>query len=308
MVSNHTKSHISLLLVQLFFAINYTAIKYLIANGFAGPFAINLLRALVATILLWILFAFKKNKDRVAKKDIGRFLLCALVGIALNQMLFIKGLSYTSTIHASLLILITPILITLLAAWFLKESLTVAKVLGLLSGISGAALLITSGSSTKDAPNMLLGDLLVLLNAIFYTFYFILVKPLMEKYSPVTIIRLSFTLGLLMMLPFCLQEFSQIKWQLFNNGAFLSIASITLLGTFAAYLMNIFGIKYLGAGTAGAYIYVQPLFASVIAMIVMGEELSWLKVIAALLIGLGVFLTHGKKPAPASQEKLQTGS
>ena len=297
------KGHIALLLTQMFFAVNYTAIKYVISEGFAGPFAINLLRVLVTTALLWLLYAFKKNRTRIDRKDLGRFVLCAIVGIVLNQLLFIKGLSYTTAIHASLLILITPILITLLAAWFLKEKLTLPKILGLLLGIGGAGLLVSTGTSGKLAPNVLLGDILVLLNAISYTFYFITVKPLMEKYSPVVIIRMSFTFGLLLMLPICLHEFSQIRWNAMNGWAWASIASITVLGTFAAYLLNITGIKHLGASLAGAYIYVQPLFAAAISIIVMGEELSLLKIVAALLIGLGVFLTHYKKESLAAAQE-----
>ncbi len=93
-------------------------------------------------------------------------------------MLFIKGLSYTFPIHASLLTLITPIMIAIIAAYLLKEKLTIEKVIGLLLGLSGALLLIATKEATTQTDNIILGDFLILLSSVAYTFYFILVKPL----------------------------------------------------------------------------------------------------------------------------------
>ena len=105
----------------------------------------------------------------IKKKHLVRFLLCGLTGVAINQTLFIKGLTMTSTIHASLLMLCTPLLITLFAFWILKEKITIAKIAGLALGISGALLLVMSKEINGTAS--LNGDLFIVLNAIAYTFY-----------------------------------------------------------------------------------------------------------------------------------------
>ncbi|MEX0636997.1 MAG: EamA family transporter, partial [Ferruginibacter sp.] len=104
-----TKAHLALLGTNVFFAINFTSIKYLINEGFAKPFAINIVRVGVTAILLWVLFLFKPEKSRFEKKDFGRLALCALSGVAINQLLFVKGLSLTYSIHGVLLMLTTPI-------------------------------------------------------------------------------------------------------------------------------------------------------------------------------------------------------
>jgi len=277
---------------NLFFAINFTAIKYLVNNGFIKPFGLNLVRVAISTVLLWLLFIVKPTKVIIKKKDIGRFLLCALLGIAINQMLFVKGLSLTYSIHASLLMLTTPILITILAAWLLKEKLSVFKITGLVLGISGAVILIAGRENSSNAADVLLGDVLVTLNAIAYTFYFILVKPLMQTYNPLGIIRIIFTIGFFMMLPFCWTEFKETDFTVYTPTAWIILLVIAVCGTFLAYVFNIYGIKILGASVAGAYIYSQVVFASVIAAIFLGEKITVTKLVAGACIMLGVYLSN----------------
>jgi drug/metabolite transporter (DMT)-like permease len=295
MPAAQTKAHFALLGTNLFFAINYSAIKYLTVNHLAGPFGINIIRIGVSLILFWILFLFKPRQRFPNKKEMIVLIVCALTAIALNQMLFIKGLSLTFPIHASLLTLITPILITLFAAQVLKEKLNSKKIIGLSLGIAGALLLIGGRETGAPGDNIILGDILVILSSVAYTFYFILVKPLMEKYSPVHIVRLIFTFGFFLIVPFCVGEFKEIAWQSFHLGEWALLFLIVIPGTFVAYIFNVYGIKILSASAAGAYIYSQPVFAVAISVIFLKEHFSVYKIIAALLIFAGVYLTNQKK-------------
>ena len=288
------KAHLALIATNIFFAINFTAVKTLFNGSFVKPFGLNLIRIAVTSALLWVLYLFSKEKKKIKKQHYGRFVLCSVLGIALNQLLFIKGLSFTYSIHASLLMLTTPILITFIAAWLLKEKLTVFKILGLLLGVSGALVLILAREKTGSPKDIILGDILILLNAISYTFYFVLVKPLIQEYNPIMVLRILFTIGFIITLPFCWGEFLQIPWQYYGANELLLLSSIVLLGTFCAYLFNIYGIKILGASIAGAYIYSQPFFAAAIAIFFLRETISWYKIIAAIFIFAGVFLANKK--------------
>ncbi|HRD57957.1 MAG TPA: DMT family transporter [Ferruginibacter sp.] len=300
-MKNTTKAHLALLGTNLFFAINFSAIKFLVNDGFIQAFALNLVRVAVSVVLLWMLFLVKPTKMPIQKKHVGRFLLCALLGIAINQLLFVKGLSLTYSIHASLLMLTTPILITILAAWFLKEKLNALKIAGLLLGIGGAVILIAGRTGSSNALDVLLGDVLVIINAVAYTFYFILVKPLMQIYNAMGIIRIVFTIGFFMMLPFCWTEFEATNFSNFTTNAWLALACIAVCGTFLAYAFNIYGIKILGASIAGAYIYSQVVFASVIAAVFMGEEITVVKLVAGGCIMLGVYLSNRPTKTKAIQ-------
>jgi drug/metabolite transporter (DMT)-like permease len=293
-LTQHTKAHTGLVFTNIFFGLNYTTVKYLTGGGFIGPFGINAIRVGVAVALFWVLYLFKPGSPGIKKEDAGRFVLCALTGVAITQLLFIKGLSLTYSIHASLLILITPILITIFAAVVLKEKAGIAKIAGLLLGIGGAMVLILSRQQTGTGSNVVLGDVFVIINAISYTIYFILVKPLMDKYNAVHVIRWVFTFGAIMVLPFGWQEFSAVNWPSFSFTEYGCLFLIVVCGTFFTYLFNVFGIKVLGASVAGNYIYTQPFFAAGIAMIFLGERLDMYKIIAAILIFTGVYLA-GKK-------------
>ena len=291
-MQQRTKAHLALLFTNIFFAINYTAVKQLINHELIKPFGLNLLRVGISTILLWTLFLFSKEKKKIEAKHLGRFFVCALTGIAINQLLFIKGLSLTYSIHASLLMLTTPILITFIAAWVLKEKLNKYKIAGLIMGIAGASVLIAARNSTGTGSQVLFGDTLIILNAISYTVYFIMVRPLMKEYEPITVIRMIFTIGFVIILPFCWKEFTEIPWQAYPAASFMLLALIIIGGTFLAYIFNVYGIKILGASMAGTYIYVQPVFAATIAIVFLGETLEFYKIIAAIFIFAGVYFTN----------------
>ena len=201
----------------------------------------------------------------------------------------------TTAIHASLLMLCSPILITLLALWILKERMTILKVAGLVLGIAGSVLLITGRQGASQPKDYLLGDIFIVLNGISYAFYFILVKPLMERYTPLQVVRWVFTFGFMMMLPLGWMQFGEIKWQQFDLPAQSTLFFIVFAGTFLAYVFNAYGIRVLGPGITSAYMYVQLVFAVAIAVLFFHEQLTWQKAFAGMLILLGVFLVSRKK-------------
>jgi drug/metabolite transporter (DMT)-like permease len=296
-----TKAHLAVLVTNLIFASNYGIVKY-ISPSLVKPNALNLLRVGISLALFWLLWLLGRilpgqpgGKPGIKKEHTGRFLLCALTGVVINQTLFIKGLTMTSTIHASLLILCTPLLITIFAFWILKEKLTALKAVGLALGIGGSVLLIIAKESLVHAGNYLLGDILIIINAVSYAFYFILVKPLMKEYNPVHVIRWVFTLGFLMIIPLSWVQFTEIQWQQFEWTHFASLAFIVFFGTFLAYYFNIYGIQHLGAGVTGSYIYTQPIFAAIIATLLLHEPLTIQKIVAGIMIFAGVFLVSLKR-------------
>ena len=187
---------------------------------------------------------------------------------------------------------IKGIIITFIAAWVLKERLGFLKVSGLALGILGALVLILANDNSGNGDNVLLGDLFIIINAISYTIYFILVKPLMVKYNAVVVLRWVFTIGLVLVLPFGWVEFTEIPWEKYEAVDFTSMGLIVITGTFLAYLFNLYGIKILGSSVAGFYIYTQPVFAALIAMLFLHEQLAMYKILAAILIFSGVYLAN----------------
>jgi drug/metabolite transporter (DMT)-like permease len=293
-MTRQSKAHAAVLTANFIFGANYAVVKY-ITPGFLHPFALNVVRILVSLSLFWTLFLFKPASIKIQRKHIPRFLLCALTGVVINQIFFITGVSLTTPIHSSLLSLATPIFITLIAAWLLREGFTLLKFFGLLLGIGGAAILVLLKDSSHTGNNILLGDLMVLINAVSYAFYLVLVRPLMKTYTGIQVLRWIFTFGALVILPFGMSKFLVTDWHAFQFSQWVSLGFVAVGATFLAYLLNVYGISVIGASSTGAYIYTQPVFAALIAIIFAGEHFSLVKLVAAVLIFTGVYLANFKK-------------
>ncbi|MFT3845960.1 MAG: DMT family transporter [Lacibacter sp.] len=288
------RAHWAVFTTNLLFGINFSIVKY-ISPTFVKPFGLNFIRVSVTVALLWLLYSLKPSKAGIDKKDIPAFLLCAVTGVAINQLLFIKGLTMSTPIHGALLILATPVFILLIAFVLRLEAITWLKTTGLVLSIGGASLLIVSGKKATSGDNILLGDLLIVINSVSYAFYYILVKPLMAKYSPVHVLRWVFTFGLLLITPFCWQQFAAVQWHSFSVTQYAALAFVVLGATFFPYLFTVYGLQHLSASTAGAYIYLQPFFSAIVSVLFFGEELSLYKILAAVLIFAGVYMINKRK-------------
>jgi len=233
-------------------------------------------------------------REQIEREDIKLLLLCGLFGVAINQMMFLKGLNWTTPINASLIMTTTPILVLIASAIYLKEKITAKKVSGIFLGAVGAILLITT-SSSQSAGFGKLGDLMIFINATSYGIYLVLVKRLLEKYHPLTVIRWVFTIGLVYVFPFGIREFSSVEWSGFTPMIWLALGFVLLFVTGLTYLFNAVSLKTLNASTVSFYIYFQPLLASLIALVFAKDELTWLKIVAGILIFTGVYLVSSRK-------------
>jgi drug/metabolite transporter (DMT)-like permease len=290
-VNEKTKAHLAVLAANLVFAGNFSVVKY-VTPRLIAPFGLNVVRVVVSVSLFWLLWLFGKPERKIDREDIGRFIISGITGVTINQLLFIKGLSITYSTHASLLMLCTPIMITFSSLIILKEKPSLMRILGLVLGISGAMVLILSKDPTGKGENVWLGDLFVALNATSYSLYFILVRPLLAKYSPLQVIRWVFTIGGILILPFGWNEFISAPWVSFSATALAAMAFIAVVATFLGYLLNTYGLQHLKASATGAYMYLQPFFVATIAWFILDEPFGWNKVLAAALIFTGVWMVN----------------
>jgi drug/metabolite transporter (DMT)-like permease len=298
-------AHLALLGANLFYGAGFTIAKTVMPR-LIQPFGFILIRVAIVTLLFWLTaFAGPKYHTTIARKDWPILVLGGLFGVALNQMLFFYGLNLTLPIHASLIMMSTPLLITVIAAVVLRAGLSWDKGIGLLLGIGGAVLLMTAGKDLSSAASATRGDLFVLLNAASYAIYLVIIKPLMLRYRPVIVVRWVFLFGLMFVLPFSWQEFSAIDWPQFTSANYAAVAFIVICCTFFTYLWNMYALRVLSPSIAGAYIYLQPVFAAIISVVWAGEILSWIKVMAAMLIFAGVYLVNfGLRKKPSAEESI----
>lgn len=296
-MKSSTWAHIALLIANLIYGVNYTVAKGLMPDVI-GPNGFILLRVLGASVLFLSILLFIR-KEKIDRKDYLRLIACAATGVAANQLLFFNGLSLTTPINSAIIMTSNPILVLIMAAIFIGESLNRRKIAGIILGASGAIWLISmKGAIRADAPNINLGNSFIFLNAASYAAYLVLVKPLMKKYKPITVITLVFSIGFFIVLPFGFAQFGEVNWSGITTNQWLGLAFVVIGTTFLAYLLNIFAIKNVPASTVSSYIYLQPVFAALVAIPLGADKLSLTKVLAAMLIFVGVYLVSFK---PKSQ-------
>lgn len=279
---------------NFFYGTNVIAVKQ-IAPHHIQALGISFSRIFFTAVLLTMLPLFNGKKERIEKKDYLLLMVAGLLGVTLNQTFSIMGIASTNPIHSSLLIMSTPIIVTVLAAIFLKESFGGNKIIGLLLGLTGAFILIKSRATSGEVhPPTMLGDGLILAGSVCYSTYLILIRKVSKKYSPITILRFVFLFGSLFSLPFSLQSFATADWAAFSGWDWFSILYIVVLGTLAANLLMNWGVQQWGPSKTGTFVYFQPVFGTLGAVLLMGEQFSAGKAIAGLLIVAGVWITSLK--------------
>lgn len=284
----------ALFMVQLLYGLNYTLAKNVMNENFIKPFGFVLLRVAGATLLFWIASIFLP-KQKIDKRDFIKFFVAALFGVVINMMLFLKGLEYTSPIHASSIMTIIPIVILVLSAIILKENITKLKIVGVAIGLVGALVLTIYGRSERAGDNVPLGNLFIFLNAISYSIYVILIKKLTTKYHPFTFIKWLFLFGLIILIPFGYNELDAVEWQTFTPYISFSVIFVVVGATFGTYLLNPLALRQLKASTVGIFIYLQPVIAGLFAIAMGADFIDAIKIGAMLVIFLGVYLVS-KKP------------
>lgn len=287
-------------MVSIIYGVTFTIAKdvmpkYIDAYGFI------FLRVGGSMLLFWLSTLFVKT-EKIEKTDFPRIIAASFFGIAFNMLTFFKGLSYTSPIMGAVLMVTTPMIVLVLSAILIKERMENRKITGILLGLAGTVTLILYGKSMVNAPNATLGNILVFVNAVSYGFYLIIVKKLMEKYKAISFVKWIYFFGFIMVIPFGWGEFQAVDWAVVPATAYWKIGFVVVFSTFLTYLLNLLSMKELKPTTVAVFIYLQPLFASIFAIGLGKDELSWVKIGSALLVFTGVYLVTQKKQSIKSNK------
>lgn len=301
-MSRTVAAHLALIGANLLYGVNYSIAKYPMPE-YIKPTAFVLIRVVIGGLLFWMLHALVV-KERIAKRDIPLLMLCGVCGVAANQLMFITGLSMTTEINAALMMITTPVLVPVLAHFIMGDRSSLLTIIGIALGASGAALIIAFGKDLQFGSDTWAGDLLIFLNAASWSLYLVIAKPLLKRYSAVTVIKWTFFFGLMIVAFFGVPAIGSAEPAVWDWKVWSSIGYVVICATFLAYLLNIFGLRYLSPSVVGIYIYSQPFIAWVVATIISSDKLTWIKVIAGVLIFIGVMMVSRIGPFRARREKV----
>lgn len=271
--------------------------KYVMASGVISSLLLTDFRIIGAAAAFWIASFFAPH-EHVPHGDMIRLFFASMLGIVLNQGSFIMGLGMTSPIDASIITTTTPIIVMVLAAIFLKEPITGLKVLGIFFGALGALVLILSGTGTPSPSGTtgnIWGNLLCFMAQCSYSCYFVLYKDLIGRYSAVTLMKWMFTYASIVIIPFSYSELASAQWTAMGAVEIGGSAFVVLGATFLSYLLIPIGQHALRPTVACMYNYVQPIVASLVAVLLGIAGLGWLKVVAIVLVFTGVYMVTQSK-------------
>lgn len=283
-----------MILANVIFGLGVPVTKLLL-DQWVSPMGYMLTRCLGAAVIFWIISLFMP-KEPVQRKDLLIIMLGGLLGFVVSQTLTAWALVYTTPVYFSLIATLTPVATMLMAAVFLKETLNGKKTMGVLIGIAGALLMVFMGWQGGSGTNDVLGILLTILSLLTWVIYLLITRNVSQKYSAVTQMKWIFLISTLAVLPFAAPEWGQQK--LFSAAwawtGVAEMAFIVLFATVMGYFAIPFAMRYLPATTVSIYTNLQPVVASLVAIYIGQDVLTWDKPVAGILVLLSAYIITRK--------------
>jgi drug/metabolite transporter (DMT)-like permease len=283
-----TWAHLSLLGANIIYGLNFSIAKAVMPDSIK-PFALVSLRSISAAALFWITSMFMP-KEPVSRKDLWYLFGVSFFGVVINQTLFLVGLDMTTPINSSIILSTNPIFAFVFAAIILREKISFLKGTGLAIGLSGVLLLILQNGTPDIASTTFLGDIFTLVNTISWALFTVVIKRMLERYHPVTVMKWVFTFGMLTNIPLGYNQWSTMDWSAISLIAWLEITFVVIGATYLGYLLITFGLRRLSPTIVSTYTYTQPIIAAYLASIMGQDRIDLVMILSALLIFAGVFV------------------
>jgi len=280
--------HLALIGANLIYGLNYSIAKLLMPE-YIKPLGLVALRSIVATSLFWI-FSLFFPREKVEKKDLLYMFSFFIFGVFLNQVFFLEGLNRTTPINASLLMLLNPIMAILFGVIILKESLSGRKIAGVMTGVTGTALLLLGGTNFTIGGGSVTGDILILLTAASWALFLVTIKRMTVKYSNYTVMKWVFLFAVAPNIAIGHNQLLEVSFSAMPVAIILGFVFVTVMTTFVGYGLNTYGLKYVSPTVVSTYVYLQPVIAVVVSLMLGQDRLTWFKVLTALLVFVGVYL------------------
>ena len=294
--------HLALIAVQLMFGtwplIGKVALRSISSSGLVA------LRVVGAAIV-FVLLQGKLGKIRkLPAKDLALLILCSMLGIAINQLLFVKGLSLTTAINSVLLGTTIPVFTLMVSIVLGHDRISLRRIIGILLALSGVVYLVDPWRA-QFSPQMTTGNMLIVICAFSYAAYIAISKSLFKRYGALNVITWMFAIACLVTAPIGGYALSNDSLSEAGIWVWITVVYIVLVPTVAAYYLNAWALTRATPTTVAVYIYLQPLIAFGLAPLFLGEKLNRRTLIACLLIFAGVALVTRRARSRAAKDVIE---
>ena len=279
--------HAALFTVAFLFSANYLISK--LGMREFSPLSFAWLRVFGSAILLWLV----ARGESLPRESAKRVTLFAILGVVINQTMFLSGLAFTTIQTAAILITSIPVFAAGAAIAMGRERATATRIGGIALACAGA-LLVVGGEGFHGTARSMIGALMILINCLSYALYLVLSKPDMAHLSPRAVVARMFSVGAVLMLPISAVPLWREHWSALSSGAWLALGLVILGPTVSAYLLQAWALRFAESSVVAAYTYLQPVLATLLGAVFLGEHIRPIVVVAAAMIFSGVWLTSRK--------------
>ena len=290
MQNHRLQAHTAVLLANIIFGLGVPVTKLLL-DQWVSPMAYMATRCLGAAAIFWLISLFLPC-EKVAPRDLTVIILGGLLGIVVSQTLTAWALTFTTPVYFSLIATLTPVATMLCAALFIGEKISTRGVVGVTLGVAGAMLMVFIGWQGGSGKNDILGIALTLLSMLTWAVYLIITRKVSARYTAVTQMKWVFLASAIAVLPFSLTDLqSATLYSAATQWSGLAeMAFIVVFATVAGYFAIPFAMRYLKATTVSVYTNLQPIVASLVAIALSQDVLTWNKPVALVLVLLSAWL------------------
>jgi drug/metabolite transporter (DMT)-like permease len=291
---------VALVVVQFSFATLAVAGKEALLLGLP-PLALAGLRVFFASLLLAAL-ALARPAPALTGPDWARLAGLSLLGVVLNQLLFIEGLARSTAVNASILIATIPVFTLLAAVLLRRERTNLRRTAGVLVALVGTLALLHVERFSLDHGTAV-GNLLIVGNCLAYSFYLVLSRNLLQRYPSPLIVAWTFLFGALVLFPLGVPDVAvAASAGILTPRLGWVLAWIVLVPSVVSYGLNNYALKRVRASTVASFVFLQPLFGVVLALWWLpNESLEPRSMLAAAAILAGVALVvRSEQPEPSS--------
>ena len=288
--------YVLIFLMVTFWSGNYIAGK--IALRELSPFFLAGVRIGLAGLTMLPLYAWERGAgsqpaaaSQAAWRRVVQLLLLGVLGVTLNQFFFIVGLNRTSVAHAAILIGLTPIQVLIIAKLRGQEQITARKATGMAIALTGVALLKWFEPAAGTSAT-LLGDFFILLAGLCFALFTVFGKEVTARYSTITMNTYAYVGGGLALLPLTLWEAARQPLTHVSATAWLAAIYMALFPSVIAYLIYYHALAHMSASRVSAFSYLQPVFASIMGVFMLGENLGAPAIGGGIVILAGVYLAE----------------
>ena len=287
-----TRLDLLLLLMILIWGSNFSIVKVALRDFPEIPF--NAMRMVVGTVVflsaIWFTRDRAKPRPPLTRTDLIQLFFLGLVGTFLYQLCFVAAVRRTSVGNGSLIIGLSPIVISLMSAMVGHERIRPLRWLGVLMALLGLYFVV--GHGVDFSGQTLRGDLLMLGGVFCWATYSVASQPILRRHSPLVVIALTFSVGAMLYVVVMTPILANVDWRSISGFSWFLMLSSAVLALNVSYWIWYTGLKKLGGSRTSVYSYLTPIVAIIVAALWLGEPISGNQIAGASAIFAGLIITR----------------